>query len=241
MLGVLVISSAKAQNVTYGNTNTWGLLLNSFKFNNKWSLLNEVHHRTGAFLEDKSTFIFRPAIVYHPNENTELSVGYSYLRNWPHEPSNTLPIATNEHNVWSQVLMKWQVGGVKFQNRFRQENRYIDTINHAGSEPQIGGARYANRFRYRLTASFDIVKLKTDGRSIFVNLFDEIWVDQGNNLMPTHFARNWFYAGLGYKINEDHNVQLGVMNQYDVLGNNNFISSNILQLTVFKGFNFTAE
>lgn len=240
VVGVFLVFSLQAKSVNYGNTNTWGLLVNSFRFNSKWGLTNELHYRTGDFLNDKAKFIYRPSVVYHANKNIELSVGYSYLRHWSYEPYTRL-MPSNEHNVWTQVLQKWRVGKVKFQNRFRQENRFIDTVNIVNGEPEIGGVKYANRFRYRLTATFDIVELKSADRSIFLNIFDEIWINQGDNFMPTDFARNWFYVGLGYKFSNDFNMQLATMNQYDARGNNNFISSTILQLTVFKGFNFNAD
>ncbi len=228
-------TTAYAQEVTDGNLNSWFLLLNRFNLSDKLSITNELHERTGSFLKDQGQLLIRPSLDYHFNPNLEVSFGYSFIRVNPYEPY-ALPIARNEHNIWEQVLLKFDVGNVHMQNRFRQENRWVNHIDNQQGEYTIQGNDYANRFRYRFVISFDIIKFGDDAQSIFFNGFDEIWFDQDSKLRPTDFTRNWLYLGLGYKFNNTTNFQTGFMHQYDKTGTNNYISTPIVQFTLQKNF-----
>lgn len=228
---------AKAQNVTQGNVNSWFLLMNRFYLSDKFTVSNELHERTGQILNDQATFIVRPSIDYSLNNNTELSVGYSYVRSWPYAPYS-LPIAINEHNIWEQALFKFTTGKVLIQNRIRFEHRFIDNIELEPNQNGyiIDGSNFRNRFRFRFNISFDIAKVNDGKHSIFFHAFDELWINQSDNLMPESYGRNWIYTGLGYKFNKDFNIQLAHLHQYDKVRANNFISSSVIQLSVFKNF-----
>ncbi|MEZ5017184.1 MAG: DUF2490 domain-containing protein [Flavipsychrobacter sp.] len=230
---------AIAQTVTYGNTNTWFLLMNRFYLSDKFTISNELHERTGAFLHDQATFIFRPSVDYSLNNNTEVSVGYSYVRSTPYLPYS-LQIPINEHNIWEQILLKFNAGKVHIMNRIRFEHRFIDNVvvyyPNVNPLSRVEGTKYANRFRFRFNLSFDLAKINKGKHTIFVNAFDEAWINQSDNLMPTNMGRNWIYTGLGYKFNKDFNIQLAHLHQYDRVGNNNYISSSIIQLSLFKNF-----
>ncbi|MCB0698852.1 MAG: DUF2490 domain-containing protein [Chitinophagales bacterium] len=221
-----------------GNTNSWFLLMNRFYLSDKFTVSNELHERTGKLFEDQATFIFRPSIDYSLNENVEFSVGYSYVRSTPYDPY-PLVIPTDENNIWEQVLLKFETKGVSIQNRIRFEHRFVDKIvvRNPNTDPvyDIGGTDYSNRFRFRFVVSFDILKFN-NGQSLFFNGFDEAWLNQHNDLMPSAFARNWIYTGLGYKFNKDLNLQLAHVHQYDNIGNDTYISSSVIQLSLFKNF-----
>lgn len=238
LLVTLSITPTFAQTVIKGNVNTWGLLLNRFYLSDKFTITNEFHERTGDFLQDQGTFIFRPSIDYSLNDAVELSAGYSFVRSYPYTPYS-LPIARNEHNIWEQAFLKQKVGKVSLQHRFRLEHRFIQHIDAPkapGETFTLNGSDFANRFRYRFVLSFDIAQVNNGKHTIFFNGFDELWINQSDNLMPTTFTRNWIYTGLGYKFNPDFNIQLAHMHQYDAVGVNTFVSSSIIQLSVFKNF-----
>lgn len=230
---------SQAQTVTQGNLNTWFLVLNRFYLSDKFTITNEIHERTGNILSEQGTLILRPSIDYALNENVELSVGYSFVRSWPYAPY-TQPIPRNEHNIWEQAFLRSKVGVVNIQHRFRFEHRFVDDIKSVnsitGPEYYIDGTNFANRFRYRLIIGFDLLKVNNGKHAIFVNAFDELWINQADNLIFTSYARNWIYTGLGYRFNSECNIQLGHMRQNDNTGNNTFVSSSIIQLSFFQNF-----
>lgn len=237
-ISILNFQASNAQTVAKGNINTWGLLLNRFYLSEKFTITNEFHERTGDLFKDQATFIFRPSVDYSLNDNIELSAGYSFVRSWPYAPY-AQPIPRNEHNIWEQAFIKQKVGKVNLQHRFRFEHRFIEHIDPPtvpAKDYVINGFDYANRFRYRFILSLDLAYFNDGEQALFFNGFDELWINQSNNMMPTSFARNWIYTGLGYRFNPDFNIQLAHMHQYDKVGANNFISSSIIQLSVFKNF-----
>ncbi len=242
LLGLLMIGGhIRSQEVTDGNLNTWFLLLNHFKISDKFTITNELHERTGSFLSDQGQVLIRPSIDLNLNAQTDISLGYTFINMQSYEPYY-LPISRNEHNIWEQVLLKFDVGNVQVQNRIRQEHRWVEHIESTGIDKfEINGTDFQNRFRYRFTVNFDLIKMKRDGQALFFSGFDEIWINQSDNLMPSSMARNWLYLGLGYRFDKSANIQLGFMNQYDKVGDNDFISSAILQLTLVKRFDLTSD
>jgi hypothetical protein len=234
LLGSINVSAQET--IHHDDTNTWFTILNRLNLNSKWSVSNEIHERTGAFLREQGTFLLRPSIDYHLNKNVEFSIGYSYINNKPNDPNPNPKIGVIENNMWEQVLLKNDIGKVHFQHRLRQENRWFDTVgqNLDGTYAKTGTV-YANRFRYRLTINTDLKKFENN-KSLFFQAFDEVWIPQTDKLAPKSLSRNWLYIGLGYKFNPKTNIQIGYMNQWDVIGNNTYISTPILQTTFVRNF-----
>lgn len=235
---MLNFGNSIAQSVTQGYPSTWFTVLNRIKFAKHWSFSNELHERTGKFFDVQGQFLERPSIDYLMNKNVEFSVGYSFIHVSPYAPYSN-PIKKVENNIWEQVVLKNDLGKVHLLHRFRQEHRWVNNVISEKGEYRISGNNYSNRFRYRINASFDIVKFKEGDKSFFFNAFNEIWFSQNAKIIPTDFARNWFYVGFGYKFNKNTNIQLGYMHQYDKVGANKFISTPIMQMTFVKNFDFS--
>lgn len=236
-LFLLYTSNSNSQeNIIHDDTNTWFTMLNRLNINEKWSVSNEFHERLGAFLNEQATFIFRPSVDYHFNPNLEVSFGYSYLLNDPNDPYPTPKSEVHENNIWTQALLKNDIGKVHIQHRFRQENRWYDNIklNQDGTTTDLG-TKYSNRFRYRFVVNTDLVQFKNN-HALFILAFDEIWLPQTDKLLPKNLSRNWLYGGLGYRFNKKTNLQVGFMNQFDNIGGINYVSTGIIQTTFVKNF-----
>jgi len=198
----------------FDQTNTWFFLLNKVKITNKLSLENELHERTGAFLSQQGTFLWRPSLGYHFHSKSSLSVGYSLLINEPNDPNPKPLFHTIENNVWEQFqrLGKWNLS-----HRLRQEHRWSNGFN--------------NRFRYRITWTHSI-----GAGPIFINLFNEFWINQKVILIPEKWSRNWTYLGLGYQLFGSSNLQLGYMNQLDFISEDLKVITPIVQTTMVYNF-----
>lgn len=238
MTALFSIALCRAEDaVADGNTNLWFLMINRFTLSDKFTITNEFHERTGNLFSEQGQLLLRPSIDYHIDKDAELSVGYSFIRVWPYAPY-TAQLIKNEHNIWEQALLKFSIGDVHFQNRFRQENRWAEQVATTDGVQTISGTEYFNRFRYRLTMSFDLWKSQASENAIFFNAFDELWFAQEKNLLPRDFARNWLYLGLGYRLDKNTNFQLGYLHQYDKTGPAQFISTPVIQGTIFKNIDF---
>lgn len=230
---LIINTSLFAQTVLKGNINSWLLINNRIIVSDHWSFTNELHERTAMFLHQQGQFLIRPSIDFHPNKSVEVSVGYSFIHVWPYQPYS-LPVDRSEHNMWTQALLKFDIGKVHFQNRLRQENRWVDHLDKTSESFVHHGSDFANRFRYRFTVTFDLINWKEKQKGLFLNVFDEFWFNQQKNLLPTDFARNWISLGLGFRFNKLSNLQLALMHQYDKVGPEKFIGSQVIQMTFIK-------
>lgn len=224
-LMLLLVFESKSQDITQAPTSTWFTALNQIKLKNNWSVSFETHERFADALKTQGFFLFRPSIDYKLTPDAILSVGYTFINAQPFEPYSA-PIARNENNIWEQILLKQDLGKVNIQHRFRQEHRWTDRIVTDSLGSTLEGTSFSNRFRYRLTVKRDIFK------KVFVQVFDEIWINQTKSGLPRNFARNWLYAGLGYSFSDDFNVQLGYMHQFDRVAENSYIATPIIQTTI---------
>ena len=143
------LSTFARERIHHDDTNTWFTLLNRLTFNSKWSVSNEIHERTGAFLSEQGTFLWRPSLDYHLNDNIEFSVGYSYINNKPNDPNPNPKIGVVENNMWEQVLLNSKIGKVNFQHRLREEHRWFDTVGqNLDDSYSKTGTDYANRLDF---------------------------------------------------------------------------------------------
>ncbi len=225
------VSTYSQVNTVEGKQNTWFFWLNNAKLSNKWNLFTEFHLRQSAPFADNANFLFRPGIDFKLNEDVIFSGGYTYIRNYPNNPFPA-QLATTEHNLWQQVILKHQSGKVKFLHRFRQEERYLQQVETLGNgEVQIADeTRYVNRFRYRL--QLQVPLFKVGEKAISVTVFDEIWFNQANNLAPQNFNRNWIYAGIDVPISSKATVHLGYLDQLDQRRPQQFVQRPVVQLMV---------
>tara|TARA_R110002049_G_scaffold209020_2_gene379589 strand:- start:7883 stop:8635 length:753 start_codon:yes stop_codon:yes gene_type:complete len=232
---LFTIVPVTAQEVVDNDLRTWLTLLNRLTINEKWSVTNEVHERTNQFFSEQGQFLVRPSIDYHLTENAEFSFGYSYIHMSPAN-DDIIQLDNYEHNVWEQLNFKFYVGKFEIQNRLRQEHRWVGNLSNNGSENLVDGTNYSNRFRFRLTISRDIYEFKNKKTRLFVNAFDELWINQNSRLLPTEFTRNWLYVGAGITFDKNTKLQLGYMGQFEYISINKYSSTPILLATIIKNF-----
>ena len=218
---VLFSIGAKAQNIEERSA-AWFLLLNNYKLNDKWSVGNEFHFRQTNFMATREQIILRPYITYTDKSQVQYTVGYSYLSTNPYK--NRINHIIPEHNFWEQVTLNQEANKLKISHRFRLEHRFTGLLGTRGGDIVVDDYRFSNRFRYRLTLRRNL------GEKLFAILFDELWINMPNGLMPQSVDRNWVFAGLGYNISPKANVQLAYLHQWVVKGGNNFLASPTAQL-----------
>lgn len=209
LAGVLLLLStidSKGQEV-HGDPNVWFFMLNHYSINEKWRIGNELHVRRNDWIKEQEQFLIRPYVDYKLNDNVSFTVGYTYIKN-SQFGKYPLPTTIPENNIWEQVTLTQKIGKLKIMHRYRQEHRFIGVpVQETDGSFDIDGTRFTNRFRYRLTLFRDL----TD--DLFVHVFDEIWFHQ-DGLKPESFDRNWLYAGAGYRVARNANVQLGFLHQW---------------------------
>ncbi len=103
---------------------------------------------------------------------------------------------SEEHRIWQQFILTNNLGRVKFEHRYRVEQRWVNSDNR-------------NRFRYRLMLFIPLNKPQIEAGALFIGLYDEVFI----NGEKTFFDRNRLYGALGYQLFKNTGFQVGMLYQ----------------------------
>jgi hypothetical protein len=163
-------------------------------------------HRWGGYIElqTRSNEFFNQFYYYETKGGISYDIANNYTgliglgRYITEENGNMGQSPVSEFRMWQQLTISSFLDRVKFEHRYRAEQRWLNGI-------------YRNRFRYRLSAVMPLNHAKIVPDTYFISVFDEIFL---NNKAP-HFERNRFSAALGYQFDKSLSVQVGWLNQYN--------------------------
>ena len=186
------LSAQSARNLT-GN---WLMYFGTNRVSEKLSIHSEVQFRNHTLLPGNTEqLLLRTGLNYHIAANAMVTAGYGNITSYHFDSPQKGPESL-EHRIWEQFILTNHVGRVKFEHRYRVEQRWIGNI-------------YKNRLRYRLMLFVPLNKRKLEKGTVFLGLYDEIFM----NTKETFFDRNRLYGALGYQANQKTSFQLGMMNQ----------------------------
>jgi len=190
----LITFSAKAQN---DKTGVFAIATITMPGDSatRWGGYIELQTRSNKFFNQFFYYETKGGISYDiANNYTALLGGGRYVTD-----ENDLGLTPNtEFRMWEQMTVNSFLDRVKFEHRYRAEQRWVNGI-------------YRNRFRYRLSMVIPLNNKKVSPGTFFIGVFDEVFF---NNKAP-HFERNRFSAGLGYQFDRSFSLQLGWLNQYN--------------------------
>lgn len=196
----------------------------SFTFNFKNKKLNgffEAQARANNLTKDFFYTEFKGGLNYKAFDNSAFLIGVGHYRTYQPEGNFKGPMTSNEMRVWEQAVLTNYLSRVKFEHRFRIEQRFFKD------------ADYRNRFRYRANFFFPINKTKFEKGTWYINAHDEIFL---NNKAP-HFERNRIFIGAGYYLNKTLTIQPGLMNQYNYRANGTSDRKWFFQLSFLYNIN----
>lgn len=174
----------------------WLMYFGANKVSEKFSIHTEVQYRNHTLAPvNIEQLLLRTGLNYHFTDNAFATAGYGYIASHQYESEQTGP-ESEEHRIWEQFILINNVGRVKFEHRYRIEQRWVNK-------------EYLNRFRYRIMLFVPLNKPSIETGTFFMGLYDEIFV----NAQQTFFDRNRLYGALGYQIDKSTNVQLGILHQ----------------------------
>lgn len=178
------------------NTGNWLMYFGMNKISDKFSVHTEIQYRNHTLTPNNTEqLLLRTGLNYHFSEKAFVTAGYAYIPSYVYDSEQSAP-ETEEHRIWQQFILTNKIGRVKFEHRYRIEQRWV-------------GQDYRNRFRYRLMLFIPLNKPKIEKGSLFIGLYDEVFV----NAKKTFFDRNRLYGALGYQFSKSTGVQLGMMHQ----------------------------
>ncbi|WP_080238533.1 DUF2490 domain-containing protein [Spirosoma rigui] len=143
-----------------------------------------------------------------------------------------------EKRLWEQLLFNQYLDRIKFEHRYRIEQRWFTFRN--------GQEEFRSRIRYRLNVFVPLNARKIGPNTTFLSVYDEVFL----NPRGPAFERNRLYAGLGYQLDAHWVWQAGWVNQTNYnpasfaqgqftpiasTGKNNLVLSVIYRLNQHKG------
>lgn len=179
-----------------GETGNWLMYFGTNKIAEKFSIHTEVQYRNHTLVPDNvEQLLLRTGLNYHFSNKAFTTFGYAYIPSYVFESEQKKPEVT-EHRIWQQFILTNKIGRVKFEHRYRLEQRWVNQ-------------NYKNRFRYRLMLFVPLNKKIIEKGSWFVGVYNEIFV----NDKKIFFDRNRLYGALGYQFRKAASVQIGMLNQ----------------------------
>jgi hypothetical protein len=183
------------------------------KLSDKWAVSAEVHARNTFFLKDWQQVVVRPHLHYLPEKNINISVGYSYIKNYQFSDFST-PVDAVEHNVFQQVIVKHEVSKIDIHHRVRFEERFQPVIIKTPEGSHASNRRnYSSRFRYRIQVAVPLEKVIPNHDLKFV-AFDEAHLDFGKSLLPESFDQKRWFMGVSFRASDKIKIRSGYQNIY---------------------------
>ena len=174
----------------------WLMYFGTNKISEKFSIHSELQYRNHTISPTNiEQLLLRTGLNYHFKPNASATFGYAHIGNHVYESVRKSP-ETEEHRIWQQLLTTNNIGRVKFEHRYRLEERFAESD-------------FKMRFRYRLMLFVPLNRPKIETGTMYLGVYDEIFI----NDKATFFDRNRLYGGLGYQYADNIHFQVGVLRQ----------------------------
>ncbi len=177
-------------------TGNWIMYFGTNRITEKLSIHSEIQYRNHTVIPNNvEQLLLRTGLNYHFSEKASVTAGYAFIPSYIYD-SEQKSAETTEHRIWQQFILTNNLGRVKFEHRYRIEQRWVNED-------------YKNRFRYRLMLFVPLNKPIIEKGTVFLGLYDEIFI----NTKETFFDRNRLYGALGYQFNNKLSIQGGMLHQ----------------------------
>ncbi|WP_438961613.1 DUF2490 domain-containing protein [Nonlabens sp.] len=221
------LNTAQDQETHYSSWNTINI---QKEINNKWSVNTELNFRRTNFLKDWEQFIIRPFIHYTFENDLDIAIGYSYIKNYSYSDYSK-PIDALEHNIFQQLTIKHKFSRFSLHHRLRFEERFAQNIVATSTNEFVtDGTTHKNRFRYKFQITVPVITFTTN-RSLGLVLYDEAHIDFGTGLRPEKLDQNWMFLGVSFRASEHIKIRSGYHDIYAKRGDI-FINNRIWETTL---------
>ena len=193
---ILFLGQFTASLAAQGELGNWLMYFGQNRISDQLSIHSEVQYRHHTTLPtDVEQLLLRAGLNYHIASNAMLTAGYGYITSYDFDGDYRMA-DTKEHRIWQQFILTNNLGRIKFEHRYRVEQRWVDQI-------------YRSRLRYRIMAFIPLNRKLIEPGTWFIGIYDEVFL----NTKSTFFDRNRLFGGVGYQLSKTSNFQLGILHQ----------------------------
>ena len=209
-LGILFSNSQE-------DTGNWIMYFGTNKISDKLSIHSELQYRNHTISPTNiEQLLLRTGLNYHIKPHASATIGYAHIGNHTYESNRKSP-EVEEHRIWQQFLTTNKIGRIKFEHRYRIEERFIEKD-------------FKTRFRYRIMLFYPLNRKLLETGAMYLGVYNELFI----NGEKTFFDRNRLYGGIGYKYSQNIEFQIGLLRQEVQTSVKTFLQFGMILNTDFK-------
>ena len=213
------IFSAKSQVIDESQMGAWYMyFFNTSHEKSKIGFQGDVQYRNWNIAGDLEQLLLRGGITFKPEKaNIKFTLGYGNITTGTFGEDNS---TINESRIYQEALFPTKIGERFYLNhRLRYEQRFIEEQS------------LRTRYRYNLFVNVALNQKEMKEKTIYLSLYDEIFINGTGMPGQSIFDRNRAYIALGYVLKKGMKFQLGIMNQ-----TTNTVNKNQLQISFHHAF-----
>lgn len=168
----------------------------------------EVQNRRAEMGDEWQQLLIRPGLNYQISPSLSVSAGWAYVKTYRY---GDYPAAHDfpEHRAWEQAVYTHTGLGLDWTHRLRLEQRWIGEMKETDGDWDVANWRYENRIRYMLRTTIPLTKSKRT----YLALWDEVFINFGENVKGNVFDQNRAFIGIGQKLTDTTRLEIGFMEQ----------------------------
>jgi hypothetical protein len=213
------IFSAKSQVIDESQMGAWYMyFFNTSHEKSKFGFQGDVQYRNWNIAGDLEQLLLRGGVTFKPEKaNIKFTLGYGNITTGAFGEDNS---TINESRIYQEALFPTKIGERFYLNhRLRYEQRFVEEQS------------LRTRYRYNLFVNVALNQKEMKEKTIYLALYDEIFINGTGMPGQSIFDRNRAYIALGYVLKKGMKFQLGIMNQ-----TTNTVNKNQLQLSFHHAF-----
>lgn len=191
----------------------WNILNYNYSFNKKVFLYSEAQLRSQRLANDFYYHELKFGGGYNITGGSSVFAGIGNYETYTFPGNLKKPLTSNEFRIWEQFVISAYIDRIKFENRFRIEQRWIN-------------GDFFNRFRYRINPIIPLNHSALTANTVYIPLYNEVFF---TNKTP-YFIRNRVFAGIGYQFTKSIALQGGFIRQFDYRKADDGSGKNFMQM-----------
>ena len=234
---VCFISRAQTEKNVDHQSLLWTRYSNQLSINHKWAIHTEFDNRIFIAPVQENSYVFRIQGRYKINNTLEVGAGYAYFNVTTQDPEQTYDFKVPEYRFQQDITWRQEYGNFGINQRFQVDERFVHKAN---KDELLEGTTYSWRFRYRLQGEYSF--WKKENQYLKANVYDEIMINAGENIVNNTFDQNRFYAGLQYGMTKNIAFELGYLNSFQQRSSGvDYYARDIIRFTIFHKINLKAK
>jgi hypothetical protein len=233
LLLICIVGQAQTEKNVDHQSLLWTRYSNQLTLNSKWLILSEFDNRVFIHPFEENLYLIRVQGRYKINKGVDLGAGFAYFSVATQDPEKTNDFRTPEYRGEQNISWKQEFNKFTLNQRFQIEERFFHNTNKEGLLP---GTTFSWRFRYRFQGEYSC--WKKENQYLKAIVYDEIFINAGENIVKNTFDQNRIYAALQYGVNKNIAFELGYLNSFQQRASGvDYFDRDIIRFTFFHKIN----